>query len=286
TLHGHGAIWHVRWREARPDRPSDLRRALFSAHRPLREAAARRLTADDEGRAFLRKQLQSGDVRACAASLMALINANDRALDLGAVAEKDTVSAIRAMAVRALVDRGKDATRYLDARQPADVRLEAIRSLRTKDDLPRLLKILADQDAFLRNAAVQQLARLPGLLVRVDVPTLTDPVQRIGVMLAWRASGRSEGIRRVRDFLADRDEEVRFLAAKWVADEKLSQYRPLLAKALEDRALNVRLFLAYSSALARINGREVSEAAMADYFLGRLVDQRSRTAPRLPALQL
>src|SRR5262249_3012566 len=186
----------------------------------------------------------------------------------------------------ALVDRGKDATRYLDARQPAAVRLEAIRSLRTRDDLPRLLKLLADPDAFLRNAAVQQLAHSPTLLAAVDVSTLADPLPRIGMMLAWRASGRAEGVRRVRDCLMDRDEEVRFLAAKWVADEKLAQYRPLLAKALEDRALNVRLFFAYSSALARINGREVSEAAMADYFLGRLVDQRSRTAPRLPALQL
>src|SRR5262249_56491583 len=100
------------------------------------------------------------------------------------------------------------------------------------------------------------------------------------------ASGQSEGVRCVRDFLADRDEEVRFLAAKWVADEKLSQYRPLLAKALEDRALNVRLFFAYSSALARIDGREVSEAPMADYFLARLSDRRSSTALRVLALQM
>src|SRR5262249_28359602 len=39
TLHGKGAVWHVRWRDApKPDRPTDARRALFSAHRPLREA--------------------------------------------------------------------------------------------------------------------------------------------------------------------------------------------------------------------------------------------------------
>ncbi len=286
TLHGHGAIWHVRWRDAEPDRPREPRRALLSAHRPLREAAARRLAGNEDGRAFLRDQLRSGHTRTRAISLTALVDAGDRGLDLGAVAAKDSVPAIRAMAVRALVDRGKDATHYLDAREPADVRREATRSLRTKDDLPRLLKLLADQDAFLRNAAVQQLARLPALLAAVDVPALTDPVQRIGVMLAWRASGRREGVRRVRDFLADRDEEVRFLAAKWVADEKLTQYRPLLAKALENRALNVRLFFAYSSALARIDGHEVSEAPMADYFLGRLSDKRSSTALRVLALQM
>ena len=38
------------------------------------------------------------------------------------------------------------------------------------------------------------------------------PLQRIGVMLAWRASERPESVKHVRDFLADADEEVRFLA--------------------------------------------------------------------------
>ncbi len=38
NLHGKGAIWHIRARETgKHDRPTDPRRALFSAHRPLRE---------------------------------------------------------------------------------------------------------------------------------------------------------------------------------------------------------------------------------------------------------
>src|SRR5262249_54075684 len=139
---------------------------------------------------------------------------------------------------------------------------------------------------FLRNAAVQQLAHSPGLLIAVEVRSLKDPLQRIGVLLAWRAAGRSEGMRRGRDFLADPDEGGRFLAAQWGADEKLSQYRPLLAKGLEDRRLNVRLFFAYSSALARIDGQEVSETQMADYFLGRLSDRRSSIGLRVMALQM
>ncbi len=158
NLHGHGAIWHVRWRDAsKPDRPRDPRRALSSAHRPLREAAAGRLAAAEEGRDFLRKQLSSGDVRTRATSLTALVDAADRKLDLNVIAAKDSVTAIRAMAVRALVDRGEDARRFLDPKQPAEVRLEAIRSLKTKEDVAHLLKLLADPDAFLRNAAVQQL---------------------------------------------------------------------------------------------------------------------------------
>ena len=65
----------IRPKEARkPDRPTDPRKALASAHRPLRESAARRLAADEEGREFLRQHLKSGDVRVRAASLTALID--------------------------------------------------------------------------------------------------------------------------------------------------------------------------------------------------------------------
>src|SRR5262249_10135268 len=82
NLHGKGAIWHVRRKDAsRADRPTDPRQGLASAHRPLREAAARRLAGDNTGRAFLHEQLKSQDTRVRAASLTALIDANERELD-------------------------------------------------------------------------------------------------------------------------------------------------------------------------------------------------------------
>src|SRR5262249_43474234 len=87
TLHGKGAVWHVRWRDApKRERPKEPRRALHSAHRPLRESAARRLAASAEGRAFLREQLGGRDVRVRASSLQALLDVGDRKLDLDAVA--------------------------------------------------------------------------------------------------------------------------------------------------------------------------------------------------------
>ncbi len=58
TLHGKGAVWHVRPKQAhKPDRPADPKKGLFSLHRPLRESSARKLAADDAGRDFLRQQL-------------------------------------------------------------------------------------------------------------------------------------------------------------------------------------------------------------------------------------
>src|SRR5262249_8285155 len=87
-------------------------------------------------------------------------------------------------------------------------------------------------------------------------------------------------------FLADPDEEVRFLAAKWVADEKLTQYRPQIAEALKDRKLNVRMYLAYSTALARVDGQEVNEEKLAEYFLERVADDKSPADLRVKALQM
>src|SRR5205085_3014041 len=72
NLHGHGAIWHIRWRDApKSERSKDARKALLSGHRPLREAAARQLARQEEGRAFLHEQISNRDVRTRTASLTA-----------------------------------------------------------------------------------------------------------------------------------------------------------------------------------------------------------------------
>lgn len=287
NLHSRGAIWHIRWKQAgKPVRPQDPRQALSSAHRPLREAAARRLATEAGGRDFLRQQLASADVRVRAASLTALIDAGDRQTNLNALADSDRQVAIRAMAVRALAARGDNAARFLDAKLPPEIRLEAIASLKEKPDSPRLVELLGSQDPFLRSAAVQQLGRFPDLLAGIDRRRLADPRQRIGVLLAYRASGSPEAVRVVSRFLNDSDEDVRFLAAKWIADKKLVEHRPLVVEALKNRNLNVRMYSAYSTALARLDNQEVSEAKMAEYFFDRLADDRSPHALRVMALQL
>jgi putative membrane-bound dehydrogenase-like protein len=288
NLHGKGAVWHIRRREAeqKADRPADPHRALFSDHRPLREFAARRLAADEPGRAFLCTQLRHTNERVRSAALTALIGAGDRKLDLSAFAEKEPLAPLRALAARALAERGDDASRFLDEAYPPAVRREAIPSLKVATALPRLLALLSDADPFLRCAAVRQLSEQSNLLDAVDPSSRKEPLERIGLLLAWRASGREEGLRRLHSFLSDHDEDVRFLAVKWIADQKLTEYRPRIAEILKERGLNVRLFLACSSALARLDDREVSEASMAEYFLDRLQDDKTPPALRVLALQM
>src|SRR5262249_52937616 len=157
----------------------------------------------------------------------------------------------------------------LDGKYPPAVRREAIAAL---GDRGRLLRLVVDPDPFLRQAALQRLAHAPGMLDGLDLRTVSDPRQREGILLAHRASGRPEAARLVPEFLADADAEVRFLAAKWVADEKLEAARPLLAAALRDPQLSGRLYFAYMTALARLDNRSVNEGAMADFFAARLAD--------------
>ena len=166
------------------------------------------------------------------------------------------------------------------------MRLEAIAALKDKADLPHLLKLLTDSDPFLRSAAVRQLSQQPERLAVIEPRSLKEPAQRIGLLLAWRASGRPEGTRRLPDFLGDADEDVRFLAIKWIADHKLDVFRPALTEMLKDRTVNVRLFFACSAALARLDNRDVSEAKMAGYFLDRLKDAKSPPSLRVLALQM
>jgi putative membrane-bound dehydrogenase-like protein len=284
ALHGRGAIWHIRLREpGKLDRPTDPRRGLASPHRALREAAAQQLSEEGEsGRTFLRRQLGEENVRVRAAALTALLNVEDRHTDLMGIAAKDPAVPLRALAVHALVARGGDVRRFVDVRYPAAVRREAIAALTEK---LRLLPFLVDPDPFFRQAAIQRLAHLPELLEGLDLRTVTDPHQREGLLLAQRASNRSEAARLVPQFLADPDPEVRFLAAKWVADEQLTTLRSQVAAALQDPHLSGRLFFAYSSALARIDNQDVSEGRMADFFARRLADSHSPPAARIAALQ-
>lgn len=287
NLHGRGAVWHIRQREAKPpERPREPRRALTSLHRPLRESAAKQLTGTEAGRAFLREQAGNNDPRIRAAVVAALIDVDDRQLDLSGLAEKEPIPALRALAVRAWIARGQDASALADGKQPPAVRAEAIASLHDQAARPRLLALLSDPDPFLRQAAVRQLALTPELLADLDVAALTGVQQRLGVLLAHRASGRPEMPRLVQQFLQDPDPEVRFLAAKWIADRKLTELRPALVEALKDPRLSIRLYFAYASALASIDNRSVHEGKMADFFLARLSDPKAGPALQVASLQL
>ena len=285
TLHHRGALWHVRPRAAAPlERTREPQQALFSRHRPLREAAAARLAATEAGRKHLIGQLTHRDVRVSAASLTALAARSDLKLGRHEFPLRDEEPGLRALAVRKLAQQGEDVRQFLADEQPAEVRREAITGLRELADLPRLRQFLAHGDPFLRHAAVQQLAVQSGLLTGIDPHSWDDPRQRAGLLLAFRASVLPTRERFLPVFLNDPDEEVRFLATKWVADEALARYRPQVLTGLQSPTQNVRMYAAYATALARLDGQEVSESKLADTFLLWIMNDQTPPATRRQAL--
>lgn len=150
-------------------------------------------------------------------------------------------------------------------------------------DVP-LLKLLADPDPFLRHAAIQRAGRDPRALKQIVIGSVADAKQRTGLLLAYRAAGEKPGTALLH-FLQDADPEVRLLAAKWVSDEKLTEFRSQVVEMLKRPDLDPRAVIAYTTALARLDGKPVNEDALASYFLDRLGDKNATAATRLVALR-
>ncbi len=292
NLHGKGAIWHIRAKDAKTrKKPKDLRDALFSLHRPEREAAARKLFAEKKNRDNFDDILASCSYvgpavysqRAMATCLSAGVVPGASKLLLEEIAKDDVAMGLRTLAVGALVDRGEIPTFSL--KQPA-MQFGAMGMLNMKADLPTLLAFLTNDDPFLRQAATLQLSRSPTMLSEIEPVKLTKTQERQGLLMAHRASAKPDTAKLLPRFLADPDEEVRVLAAKWIADDKLVEHRPLVADAMKNPKLNVRMYMAYATALARIDGHAVNENKLAEYFFDRLADEKTPAATRVLALQL
>ena len=189
------------------------------------------------------------------------------------------------MAVRALAARGEKVFPFADPGNPAGVRREAVAGLKGDVGFGRIKTLLTDPDPFLRQAAIHRLGQVPALLKGVDFATVADAKLKASLLLAWKASGDAGRTRVLGAGFGDADPDVRFLAVKWVADEKLAAFRPKIEGMLKAPNLDPRAFLALTTALARIDDKPATEDGLAGYFLGRLADRNAAAAVRLAALK-
>jgi putative membrane-bound dehydrogenase-like protein len=313
NLHGRGALWHVRAKEssqparpvqparqAQPERPDEPLAALSSRHRPTRDAAARRLATDGVGRAALARQLQeNSDIRVRASAVDALVAVDAVELDLAAFARSESNANLLEMAVAALAARGGDTRPFLSGGPDANaaVTVAAIGGLRTVVDRPRLMELLSHGDPFVAHAAMRQLAAHPDLLpspptAGANAPGANAPVdepadsrQASGLLLAHRASGRIDSRRGLPAWLGSRHADVRLLAAKWVADERIVEARPAVAAALAQPQQNVTMLRALLTALGRIDDKAVNEGQLVGLLNAQVSDMRQPAALRALALQ-
>ena len=281
-LHGRGAVWRVRWKDAKPaPRPKEPKEALLSSDRKTREAAARVLAKDEDGRRDLRAMIELGNVRARASALTALIVANCETDILRHVARGEEKEELRELAVRALAARRSDGREFLHEKQAASIRAAAVVGYRENIALGPHRSFLSSPDPFLRHAAVVQQSRHPN---PVDDATAEE---RVSYLLAARASDGRYPVRMtlVGRYLQDADPDVRFLAVKWVSDEKLTIFRPRIEEMLRRPHLDPREFIGLSTALARLDDKPVNEESLAGTFAERLRDARAPAAMRTMALR-
>jgi putative membrane-bound dehydrogenase-like protein len=286
-LHGKGAIWHVRMKDHKPaPRPTDAKMAVYAPDRKTREAAARTLAKDEAGRKVLRERLASDDVAIRATALAALIDVGDKGIDLAKLVTTDPEVGIREVAVRGMVARKAnvlDITRGEKA--PASVLAEAIAGYSTPQSGLVLWNLIVDRDPFIRHAAIQQVAKHPDIFNLVSPWDILNPRRGVSLFLIARAIDPTARKARLDSDLGGSDPEVRFLAIKWVSDEKLTQYRSKIAGMMQRPDLDPREFTGLATALARIDNKPVDPDNLAAYFLDRLKDEKAPVASRLMALK-
>jgi putative membrane-bound dehydrogenase-like protein len=283
NLHGQGAVWHVRMKDRKaPVRAADPTEASASLDRATREKAVRTLLKTPAGIDVLKKNLAHADARVRAAALDALAERDD--IDLEKIYRDDAAADVSAMAVRALAARVEDRPNLWP---PYDKRPTVRRELLAgwTKFWTDLLEIPED-DPFLRQAAVRKLASTPGAILRPLEADKHPSRVAIDLFLALRDSGKDKSPRLLRELLADPIEDIRFMTARWIADDLIGQGGPALSDAMKDPNVNSRLYLAYGTAQARLSGEQVNEIRLADIFLRRALDDNATPASRVFSLRM
>jgi len=253
-VHGKGRIWRLSAAEKpvapRPKSPAD---AIHSAHRPLREDAARKLAADKAtGRPLLEKLAeQDASPRTRALAIAALSNVQSTgAAERASVS--DLANEVRATAIRALPP-GLIPTSLIAADVSAEVRAEALRRPANPMQVELLWQAVADSDAFIAQAAREGLARLRAASAEA-ASVRSSPAERLACLLILRETRDPQGRSALPKLLRDADANVRFAAVQWVGEERLSAFRAGLADALAAGPASSRLFGGYLAALERLDG--------------------------------
>lgn len=301
-LHGRGALWRIRRKNgqavARPARPEQ---AVLSQDRTTRERAAQQLRQTPEGRRLLHQLVKAEDVHVQATALTALHQA-EASVELLLPLTRDPNDSLRELAFRLLLQLSPSLpeerwTELLEGQPPA-VLAWAIADPQVPLNLDSLRSWLQHPDPFLRHAAIQRLARNDTLRhefsQRIEwgrSASNRERQLRIGLLLADQRSTAADRLKRLPTYLNDPDPQVRFLAVKWISDENLQSYRPDLLALLTPYPSflpeneNLRMYTAIGTALARLDGKPVHEAALVDYFFQRVKDPNTPKAIRRAALQ-
>ncbi len=250
-LHGKGRIWRIS--AAKPNqqkRPTDAEAALQSLHVPLAESAARQLVrAGATERSFLRGQALEGktpELRGLVLTALASVNDMDEALIKGAL--NDESPDVRALAVSILPATGFDPIYVAKREESKAVKAAALRRLLEADDsaFEFIVECLADDDAFLRQAAREALNRI-GRIPLLGSLNNVNQRRETAILLRSRAGDSTDDD--IARLLDDPNPQVRFIAAQWIGEANRKSFRQRLTDDLASSATDGQLFEAYLASL-------------------------------------
>ena len=151
---------------------------------------------------------------------------------------------------------------------------------------PEASRHLGSQDPYLRTQAIRVLTENPDALRSLSLNSFANPTARAHYAVALKRVDPIGESGIIPDLLDDADEDVRYVAIKWIADEKLSQFRSQLEQQFDRGDLTGRGLQTVVAALARLgvdgSGREFSPS---DTLLELAQDASRSPAIRALALQ-
>ncbi|HEX4146374.1 MAG TPA: PVC-type heme-binding CxxCH protein [Pirellulales bacterium] len=290
-VHGKGRLWHIKSRALQATPP--VASADAPAGRVGREPGTQKLyfppgalTALQFGQ-IVTDEAQSPRLRAAA---MTALGASGRLESIAAILQsKQAPVELAQYAWSILGVRGptSDAWR-IAADQPPEVRAGALRAA-SADHTAELWTASEDNDPFIAQAARLALARLGAVDSDRDFAE-RPPRQRLAALLILRESSQPPA-RLLAASLADADPQVRFAALQWVGEDKLSDYRGELTKALTAGPMSGDLFAAYLAALENLDAAEPRKPGDKDrnpeqYVAQTLADEHAPTDARRWALRV
>lgn len=307
-LHGRGAVWQIRPAKFQPvARPTAAREAIRARDQRTREHAALDLAKTDDGVSELKKFLASEADKYVRAAIWKAMLATGK-LDPAIVKLQRDDPQVQALLIRNLPNEllhqlpksGVELSSDPSRPHPA-VRAELLRRATPPIDVATLLAACADQDPYIRSAALTGLVRSTQLKDWLEFSASQKPHERLAGLWLLQAAGTSEAREPLTRLLSDPAPEVRFAAIEWVAGAKLKEYRTLLLKGLEAGGVTRQLFEGYLAALEqldavapKIEGQSTDRAFVApvrdvsgqDYIAQLLVDDKISPELRRRSLRM
>ena len=280
TLHKQGRVWRIRPKKGTPkSRAMDPHVGVKSPHHPLREQSAKALVA--KGTQTLSQLLSKypKNPRARSAIMQAWASDKNRNLDgLNDWLNQETDVRLQQLGVKLLGERGLDVSTWAFGSNKS-VQAAAVLFLDADQHETAVAAAVNDGDPRLFHAGVMALSRSTPEKIKRKSFVFSQPHAAI---LAVRRMPKLDSKTRhewIKSELETIGVDNRFVAIKWIADDKLKELRPELLQMLNDdspfRQLDYRLFRSVAAALDRLDGKKPSDHPSPEFLLDRLNSKNS-----------